>query len=357
MSNLLINKIPFEERQQKEEEFFNAPIVLSYSGLSKLLYSPSLFYKHYILKQRDDDETAASIEGSLVHAMILDSDSVDKKYIVSKSKPTDSVEKVLWALFNEIKANRDNTIAEKSEYYLSDYSTELLMILERYNLYQSMKEETRLSKILTTENEDYFSFIVAAEDKTIVSQETFDLCKSIADLMYDSSVYQNFMSKNSDFADMFWGIENSKTVLNEQMFEAELKEYCFNIRGQIDNIMVNHKTKEIFVNDVKKTAKDLDTFVNHTIDNYKYWLQMAMYYLLVTQNLKQICPEYDDSWKISMRFIIIDMYAQITSVLVSQETLDSWVEKMYDVFDRADYHLTYNSFTLPFDYITSEKTI
>lgn len=353
MSNLLINGVPLEERIEKEGEFYDNPIVLSYSGLSKLLYSPSLFYRHYVLKQRDDDETAASIEGSLVHSMIL-GDNLDEKYIVAKSKPTESVEKVLWALFNEIKATRNPGLAEKFEYCLPDYSAELLMILERYNLYQSMKEETRLAKILTAENEDYFSFIVLSENKTIVSQETFNLCSDIADLVEKSPVYKYMQDSSFNFFD--FSSRESK-IYNEVMFEAELKDYYFNIRGQIDNLVVDYNNKEIRINDIKKTAKDLDTFVNHSIDNYKYWLQMAIYYMLVNHNMSTICPEFDNSWKISLRFIIIDNYAQISSVLVSPETLNSWLTKTQEVFDRAHYHLTNRNFSLPYDYLISEKTI
>ena len=354
MSNLLINGVPLEERIEKEREFYDNPIVLSYSGLSKLLYSPSLFYRHYILKQRDDDETAASIEGSLIHSMIL-GDNLDEKYIVAKSKPTESVEKVLWALFNEIKANQKPEYAETFEYCLSDYSAELLMILERYNLYQSMKEETRLAKILTTENEEYFSFIVSSENKTIISPETFKLCSDIAYLVSTSPVYKYMHDSSFDFFDFS---SRAGKVYNETMFEMSLfGEYGFNIRGQIDNLVVDYNNKEIRINDVKKTAKDLDTFVNHTIDSYKYWLQMAIYYILVNHNMSTICPEFDGSWKISLRFIIIDNYAQISSVLVSPETLNSWLTKTQEVFDRAHYHLTNNNFSLPYDYLISEKTI
>ena len=32
-----------------EQEFYSKPLYLSYSGLNKLLFSPKLYYKHYIL--------------------------------------------------------------------------------------------------------------------------------------------------------------------------------------------------------------------------------------------------------------------------------------------------------------------
>jgi len=36
----------------KEEEFYNGDYSFSYTSLNKLLFSPQLFYKDYILKER-----------------------------------------------------------------------------------------------------------------------------------------------------------------------------------------------------------------------------------------------------------------------------------------------------------------
>ena len=49
-----VAQIAFSERIQKEQEFFDKDFLMSYSGLNKLVFSPSSFYKHYVLGQKED---------------------------------------------------------------------------------------------------------------------------------------------------------------------------------------------------------------------------------------------------------------------------------------------------------------
>ena len=59
-------KMPTQaEMLQKQEEFFDKTFMMSYSGLNKLLYSPKLFYLHYILGQKDDTSDKNMIEGKV----------------------------------------------------------------------------------------------------------------------------------------------------------------------------------------------------------------------------------------------------------------------------------------------------
>jgi len=60
MSNTL-NKTPIELQQ----EFYAKPFSLSYSGLSKMMYSPSLFYRHYVLQQREEKLDSYLVDGKL----------------------------------------------------------------------------------------------------------------------------------------------------------------------------------------------------------------------------------------------------------------------------------------------------
>ena len=55
----------------KEEEFYNKDFKFSYSSLNKLLFSPSLFYKDYILKEREEKTDKHLIEGKLLHLLLL----------------------------------------------------------------------------------------------------------------------------------------------------------------------------------------------------------------------------------------------------------------------------------------------
>ena len=43
-----------EDKYTLETRFYNNPFSFSYSSLSKLLYSPRLFYKDYILNEKEE---------------------------------------------------------------------------------------------------------------------------------------------------------------------------------------------------------------------------------------------------------------------------------------------------------------
>ena len=81
---------------QKEEEFYAKPFRFSYSSLNRLLFSPSLFYKDYILKDREIRTDKHLVEGKLVHCLVFEPENLNKKFNVVPGKaPSDSVRKVL----------------------------------------------------------------------------------------------------------------------------------------------------------------------------------------------------------------------------------------------------------------------
>ncbi len=63
--------LTLSERIIKEDAYFSQRHTLSYSGLSKLSYCPSEFYKRYILQERELDTNKNQIEGKLVHCLLL----------------------------------------------------------------------------------------------------------------------------------------------------------------------------------------------------------------------------------------------------------------------------------------------
>ena len=85
----------------KEEEFYNGDYKFSYSSLNKLLFSPKLFYKDYILKERELKTDKHLIEGKLLHLMLLQPDKLHDEFSIVPSKiPSDNVRKVLKTLSN-----------------------------------------------------------------------------------------------------------------------------------------------------------------------------------------------------------------------------------------------------------------
>ena len=80
----------------KEEQFYAKKFNWSYSSLNKLLFSPSLFYKDYILQDKEVRTDKHLIEGKAIHCLLFEPDNFNTKFnVVPGKSPSDSVRKVL----------------------------------------------------------------------------------------------------------------------------------------------------------------------------------------------------------------------------------------------------------------------
>ncbi len=115
MSAKFITPAPFSERMYKEEEFFSKPFLMSYSGLNRLLFSPSLFYNHYILGQKEDVNDRNMIEGKLIHCLLLNPDNFDNEFVVSvQDTPSDNPRTLLHRYWNTTLPFRQKVIHVKT---------------------------------------------------------------------------------------------------------------------------------------------------------------------------------------------------------------------------------------------------
>lgn len=81
---------------QKEDEFYKKDFRFSYSSLNKLLFSPTLFYKDYILFDRELQTDKHLVEGKLVHCLVFEPENLTSKFnIVPGKSPSDNIRKVL----------------------------------------------------------------------------------------------------------------------------------------------------------------------------------------------------------------------------------------------------------------------
>ena len=153
---------------QKEEEFYaNNKFCFSYSSLNKLLFSPFLFYKDYILKDKEVRTDKHLVEGKLLHCLLFEPDNLKDKFSITPGKaPSDSVRKVL-------KNMSLYTDAEK----LFDVPSEIVLdSLKEMNLYQSLKtDEQRIVKIIKKEFEPYWEFL-SNSNVDVIDEDTLLRC-------------------------------------------------------------------------------------------------------------------------------------------------------------------------------------
>ena len=90
--------------KQKEEEFYAKDFNFSYSSLNKLFFVPSIFYREYILQDKEVKTDKHLIEGKLLHLLLLQPEKLNDEFSIVPSKvPSDNVRKVLNALKNDNK--------------------------------------------------------------------------------------------------------------------------------------------------------------------------------------------------------------------------------------------------------------
>lgn len=332
----------FSERIAKEDEFFSTKPYISYSGLNKLLYSPALYYKHYILKQRDDSNTTAAIEGKLIHCLLLTPDNFDKEYqIVSDLLPSENPKKVIDTIFEHYTILKEDGDERED---LIEFSSAILDVLADMNLYQSLKtDEQRIAKIVDVPKHlDYWFYLKNCRGKILITQETYDFANGAVETALQSPVIRAALGLIIDNFNI--NIES----YNEIELACELTDYTYNIRGILDNLIIDHDNKLIKINDFKTTSKDLTTF-KESIDFYRYWMQVSFYVLLVKNSIY-----YREDYKIEVRFLIIDCYQQVATMLVSDTTLSKWQDATKECFEKANYHLANRIFDLPYEFAQCE---
>lgn len=329
-----IKKTPAE----LEQEFYSKPLYLSYSGLNKLLFSPKLYYKHYILQQREEKLDSYLIDGKVIHNLLLDDGSFDKNFILLPSNlPTGNSRLVIDKIYNLVKEGPG---------LLSNYTTEILAILKEINLHQSLKtDEQRIAKIVTEENIIYFEFLKLKGSKDLIDSETLQRCNEAVDVLKNESRVTELLGTYRS------EMENSK-IYNELelSLESSILLRPFGLKGIVDNIKVDYDKKIVYINDLKTTGKTISDF-KETIEYYNYNLQAAIYDWLVKEKLKDIM---NADWKIVFHFIVVDKYNQVYAFEVSTVTMMVWLDILNKKLDKAEWHYKNNKYNLPFEFETGQ---
>jgi len=313
----------------KEDEFYSKEFKFSYSSLNRLLFSPKLFYKDYILKKRELKTDKHLIEGKLLHLMLLQPEKLHEEFSIVPGKvPSDSVRKIL----NELKKHNNPNMSELDD--------EILKALEYHNLYQSFKDDSkRLDKIQTSENAQYFQFLLE-KDKDVIDNDMLTKAIERVELLKANKSVMDLMNQEETDFEM-----DSIEVHNEKYLECELKDYDFGLKGYVDRYIIDHEKKEIVIIDLKTTAKGIEKFAE-TVDFYRYWMQAVIYNLLVVKNSNKDISNYKKSFK----FAVIDNYDHVYVFDVQDETFNNWTKGLVDILSRAEYHYRERDYNLPYDF-------
>ena len=322
--------------KEKEEKFYaKKDFCFSYSSLNKLLFSPSLFYKDYILWDREVRTDKHLVEGKLIHCLLFEAENVEEKFsIVPGKSPSDNIRKVLKDMALHTDAE---TLASCDDYVILDS-------LKNLNLYQSLKaDDSRIAKIRTTDNEPYWKFLNNS-NVDVVDQDTLERCtERVGVLKENKDVMSLFSEVQTDF-----DLDPVETF-SEKYLKSDLIDCDFGLHGYIDYYSVDTEKKEVIICDLKTTGKTVTDF-RETVDFYNYWLQAAIYMKLVYDTLGDDKEEYD----IQFKFIVIDKYNQVYVFDVSNNTVNDWADGLGGAINTAKFHYNSRNYSLPVEFLRNK---
>jgi hypothetical protein len=321
------------------EQFYKSDFYFSYSSINKLLYSPAAFYRHYILNQKEDAVDAHLVAGKVLHCLLLEPEKFNDEFIVIPSNlPKDNNRLLVDEVFKVFQSQPDTDLT------LADFPDTIISVLAGINLHQSLKtDESRIAKMVTEQNTQYFEFLKVKEGKTIVDQATLDTAKESVELLRNHAHVRSLMQLDSDRDD------NIK-VFNEEGVQLKSSKYKFGFKGILDNVVMDYNTKTLFINDLKTTGKAIQDFPD-SVQYYKYWIQAVMYKQLSLGKYLRDLPDRAE-WNIVITFIVIDRNNLIYPFQVSSDTLKVWEEDFKTVLEVIDYHYSNKDYTLPYDLAT-----
>lgn len=319
---------------EQEKQFYQKDFSFSYSSLNKLLFSPSLFYKDYILNEREVRTDKHLIEGKLLHCLLFEPENLQNKFkIIPDKTPSDSVVKVLKSLYNKV---------GDADLLNPGISNEVLNVLQEQNLYQSIKDDSkRLEKIQNSNNLAYWEFM-QNPNVDVVDLDTVAKSKERVEILLNNKEIKELLShKPTDFE------LDPIQVFVEKALITKLKDKKFGLKGIVDFFMIDDDKQEVTICDLKTTSKSISDF-KETVEYYNYWLQASIYSKLVYDNVSDKVKDYTFTFK----FAVIDTYDQTYLFEVSKESLNQWASALENIIEIADYHYTNNDYSLPYEFNT-----
>ena len=98
----------------QENDFYNKKFYFSYSSLNKLLYCPEIFYKEYILGDKEERLESYFTEGKLIHCMLLQPEKVEEQFVTMTTKlPSENAKLVVDRIYARHKQLVESGATEK----------------------------------------------------------------------------------------------------------------------------------------------------------------------------------------------------------------------------------------------------
>lgn len=255
----------------QEKEYRDLDL-LSQSDFKLLDKDPYTFYRQVILGDLKEEGVLSDhfLLGSLVDYTLLTPGLMQKAFhVCSDDKITEVKRNIINEAFNCIK---DNLYFKKEQWNLDNKNLEecLLQAANNHKLGgESWKDAQKLGNLLKPECIEYFNSIKNSNGKVLVNFNMFALSQQIVKrLKRDPTIKDKLVA----------GIDEE--LISQLVLKGSIKGVP--VKGMLDYILINHKTKTIKPKDLK-TTRNIKEFIKSYVE-YGYYLQGSFYTELLIQN-------------------------------------------------------------------------
>lgn len=333
-----LESIMQESVEVLEKDFYSKKFYYSYSSLNKLIWNPQIFYQMYVLGLKEERLEQHLLQGKLIHLLLLEPEKFNEEFMVTPGTlPTGNSRIVIDRVFRhyvELARNGD----DRTE--LAQFDGAILDVMRDMNYFQNLKtDQQRLDKIVTPETISYWQFLQTKGNKTLVDPDTLKFCQDAVEIIKMNEQVCNLIGCNVTEFD-------NKEVINEQDVLIDLPNQAYGLKGIIDNLVIDHDKRTIFINDIKTTSKDLKDFPE-SIEYYSYWLQAVIYMIMIGQVYADLISS---GYQVKFHFVVIDRTFQSYAFPVSEETLNKWLDRFTESIKKAEWHYQNRSYELPYEF-------
>jgi hypothetical protein len=324
-------------------------VALNQSCLKKILQSPKDFLTAVNNQNNDDSTQSHFIFGSVVDLMLTGTrEEFHSKYIVvdDSDNPTEGIKLVVDSLFKDLQHLGDIT-------ELEDYKTLILSHCNFMNYQSNWKDETRVNKIIDL-GKKYFDVLKSSVNKTVVSS-----------IEYSTAITAVAALKSDEFTKYYCWKQPNVEFLDKFIIEFEWQGY--NIKGELDRVVVDHVEKTITPIDFKTTGKSVLNF-NSDFWFYRYDFQAAVYKYGLT--LHDTITSYIDKGYVLKNFLYIvveknfvnnPMIFEVTQKVIDigfsggQLSNGKKLEGFEQAIERYNFAYQHDKWDYPMEYYTKGK--
>jgi len=305
--------------------------------------SPKLF-KKYLDNELEEEKKSYFELGTKLHMYLLEPDKFKENYIyLSIDKP---------------KSKNQNDFCERVAELVKISNTEVPIIVS--NAYKEIyatdkKSEDKIkkeSKELFDNLKEYIEYLInRTKYKDTLNYQDISFLKEAKEEVKNHKIANKLILENSiiDNKDIY-AVSEQRIYWEYPLFTYENKPLV--LRSTLDRFIINHKTKEIILIDIK-TSGNLPNF-NESFEKYKYYRQLASYWLAAyyflktEEQFKDVLEKWDDySRKTYIVAIQTPNYLknypiECKVIPISEVTLGQGVKELNSNIDDVLWYLTNN---------------